>query len=193
MNSLTNHSDMDLLSLLMEGDRQAFEVIYNRYVGRLYSYARKSISAQEDCEEIIQEVFESLWARHENLDIHALESNTEPLRSYLFTMVKYKVIRYFQHSKVRQKFEEHFRLFEAVYDNVMDVENEPTLIQAILEKGLAGLPERCQQAMRLRLVENLSNDDIAKRMNIKKTTVEFYMVTAVGHLKANFRTLYKAM
>lgn len=185
MKALENHSasDMELLPLLINGDEKAFEIIYARYAAKLYRYARKNIQYKEDCEEIVQEIFESLWLRHENL------SNVTLLEPYLFRMVKYKVIRYFDHSSVKKKYEQHYKFFESIYDCIDEFEKEPSLIQLVIEKGLTGLPERISMAMKLRLSENLSNADIAKRMNIKKTVVEKYIGIAKNHLRASYDNL----
>ena len=185
MNSYSIFTDIGLITLLNSGDPKAFEAIYRKYASDLFRYAQKNIGNKEDCEEIIQDIFESLWARRESL-LHVTVLN-----AYLFQMVKYKVIRYFQHRAVKKKYEEHYKLFEAMYETIAEEEHEPSPIQAVIQKTLAQLPERCQQAVRLRLAENLSNSDIASRMNIKKSTVENYMVTALSQLRNAFQTLEK--
>jgi RNA polymerase sigma-70 factor (ECF subfamily) len=186
MNLYQNHSDTELIALLTEGDRGAFEVIYRKYASDLYRYARKNISVKEDCEEIIQDVFESLWTRHDEL------SHVTVLSAYLFRMVKYKVIRYFQHSAVKKRYAEHYLLFEAIYESSSLEEKDGSRVLSLIDKGLADLPERCRMAVKLRLTEDLSNGDIAKRMNIQKSTVENYMVTAFNHLRTLYPNLYKA-
>ena len=186
MEQYPNLTDVELVALLNRGDQKAFEAIYRKYARDLYRYARKNIAIKEDCEEIIQEIFESLWARRESLH------HVTVLNAYLFRMVKYKVIRYFQHNKVKKKYAEHYTLFEAVYDTIREEEREPLAIQSMIESSLSQLPERCQLAVKLRLTENLSNGDIARRMNIKKSTVENYMVTALGHLRASYQNLIKS-
>jgi len=185
MKALQDHtvSDMEQLALLIQSNEQAFRSIYTRYAAKLYSYARKSIPSKEDCEEIVQEVFVSIWVRRRNL------SNITALEPYLYRMVKYKVIRYFQHSTVKKRYEEHYKLFASIYDGIEDFENEPSLLQKTIDKGLADLPERISMAMRLRLSENLSNDDIAKKMNIKKIVVEKYIGIAKKHLRASYDNL----
>lgn len=185
MNPYQDHTDTDLISLLIQGDEKAFETIYRRYASELYRYAGKNIPSKEDCEEIIQDVFESLWARHQELH------HVTALNAYLYRMVKYKVIRYFQHSKVKKTYADHYRLFEAVYNTQEEGVGDSAAFQEMLEKGLARLPERCQMAIRLRLKENLSNTEIAERMSITKATVENYMVTAVSQLRTIIPKLYK--
>ncbi len=179
MNLHHDDTDVELVALLTAGDKKAFEAIYRKYARDLYRYARKNIPLKEDCEEIIQDIFESLWVRHETLQV-------KTLRSYLFNMVRYKVIRYCQHKTVKKKYADHYRLFEAVYDNVNEAERDTSSTYAMIEKSISILPERCQVAVKLRLDENLSNGDIAKRMNITKKTVEMYMFKAFSHLRSSY-------
>ncbi len=177
-----HYTDAELIALLAQGDARAFQIIYEQCAPDLYKFLRKKISVKEDCEEIIHDVFASLWQRREEL------GNIESLRAYLFQSVRYKSFRYFYNLKVRKKYEEHFRLFEVVYDNVpSDQQQDAVAIRQLIDKSLGELPQRCQEAMKLRLDENLSNDDIARRMNIKKESVENYMVAAVAHLRTMFR------
>jgi RNA polymerase sigma-70 factor (ECF subfamily) len=178
-------TDADLVIALNRGDRQAFEMIYRKYVSDLYRYARKNISVKEDCEEIIQEVFESLWSRHRTLQVNSL-------RFYLLSMVKYKVIRYFQHNIVKRKYAEHYKAFDLVYNVQGNDTAGPEAIHALIDTSIKELPERCQAAFRLRLHENLSNGEIASRLNITKKTVEVYMFQAFSHFRASYQKLCKA-
>lgn len=177
---------IDWVALLQAGDRKAFEVIYKTYVSPLYRYARRSIATKEDCEEIVQEVFISLWQRRESL------SHVTALEPYLFRSVKYMVVRYFQKKAVQQKYAEHFKFFEAVYDSIEYQEHDPTPRLMLLENGIAKLPERIRQAVRLRLQGNLSNSQIADQMNIERTAVENYMVRALRILRATYRDMDRA-
>lgn len=187
MNPYQNHTDTELVSLLIEGNERAFAVIYERYAFDLYRYARKTIQDGEDCKEIIHDIFESLWKRHGELQ------HVTILDAYLYRTVKYKIIRYVQHQAVKRKYAEHYRLFEAVFETNPDEARHPENIEAFIEQGLAELPERCQMAVRLRWKENLSNGEIAKRMNITKGTVKNYMVTALNHLRASYEKWYHSV
>lgn len=175
------HTDAELLAALVLGDREAFEVIYRKYVSDLYRYARKNISSKEDCEEIIQELFESLWERHESLTIQT------SLKGYLIGMVRFKIIHYFRKSALKKKYTEHFLLFEAVYEQAGEEDVNHAAIQSALDRLITELPERCQEALKLRLSEDLSNPDIARRMNITTRTVETYMFRAFNHIRAAYK------
>jgi len=174
-----DHTDAELVSLLRNGDKAAFEAIYRRYAADLYRYARKNVSVPEDCEEIVQDVFESLWIRHENLEI-------ESLRHYLFKSVRYMIIRYIRHKGVEDRYVEHYRIFASLYESGnADGEGVESLRNAVM-KSLESLPERCRMAIRLRITDNLSNQEIAEKMNISRRTVELYISRALSHLRATF-------
>jgi RNA polymerase sigma-70 factor (family 1) len=176
--------DVALVLRLREGDTGAFEMIYCQYASDLFAYARKNIQAKEDCEEIIQDVFESLWSRRGDLHVTSL-------RHYLFSMVRYKLIRHFHSKRLKRRYAEHFLLFESVYDNAGENERDPETLRLRIEETIAALPERCQVAMRLRFHENLSNTEIAQRMNITKRAVEKHMYKAFEYFRNNNIRLVK--
>lgn len=184
MNPYQDHTDKELVDLLKQGNAQAFEAIYRRYVKDLFRYALTKVRVREDCEEIIHDVFASLWQRRETLLIFTL-------RHYLITSVRYMVIRYFSHLEVRRRFAEHYRLFEALYDTTdEESRRSPQAIQSRLLQHLGDLPERCQEAIRLRIIENLSNGEIAMRMQISKATVQLYISKAFAHLRGSYDKIF---
>lgn len=179
-----NHTDAELVTALTLGDRKAFEIIYRKYARDLLRFARKNISIHEECEEIVQEVFVSIWSRRSSLKIQSL-------RVYLFSMVKYMTVKYFQHNKVKKRYAEHYLIFEALYDNMEESAFDEKEMQAMIEKSLSKLPERCGVAIRLRLYENLSNAEIAERMKVTKKTVENYVVMFTAHFRKSHATSQK--
>lgn len=185
MNPYVDHTDEDLMTLLRVGNTKAFETIYRRYASTLYRYARKNISIPEDCEEMVQDIFASLWARRETLKVASLQS-------YLLKSMRYMVIRHFRHKGVEKRYVEHFKIFAALSGpGDPDPQNEESLRSMIL-KCLEGLPERCKMAIKLRLTYNLSNQEIAQRMNISKRTVELYVTRALSHLRTSLPSLSRA-
>jgi len=179
-------TDEEKLELLKSGDSEAFSFFYSKYASPLYQFTRRNIYLREDCEEIIQNIFLDLWSRRKRLD------HLTSLQGYLYKMVRYKVIRYFQHKGVVKKFEEHYKLFEVFYENPSFEEHKKDSLQDQIEECLTGLPKGCCEAIRLRVFENLSNTEIADRMSITKGTVENYMVTAFDHIRSCSHKLFKS-
>lgn len=170
-------NDNLLISLLKEGNQSAFKSIYLSHVADLISFARKNVGA-ETASEIVQDVFVSLWMRREVLQVTSF-------RAYLFSSVRYRLIRHVKHDKVKRKYEEHYRLFEAAYDNTPEPQRHPEVLREKIKALTTQLPERCREALNLRLSENLSNAEIAQRMHISKRTVETYISAAFNLLRTH--------
>lgn len=174
------HTEAGLVEALNDGDKNAFEIIYRRHAKDLFRHIQRNVTSYEDCEEILQDVFEGIWKNHQKI-------KPGSIWGYLYTVTSRKVLLYFRKNKIRRNYEQHFRLFEAVCDYLPEEEKDKTItpeaLENLLQTGLAELPERYQEAFKLRLNENLSNTEIAERMNIKKVTVENYMVKTLSHLR----------
>lgn len=81
MITLYDLSDNELLDLLRSGDKSAFIEIYNRYWERLLAIAYNHTKDKSMAEEIVQQVFISLWDRRQMVAI-------ESIGGYLATAVK---------------------------------------------------------------------------------------------------------
>ena len=174
------HTDEQLLVLLGEGDHVAFTIIYHRYTKDIFDYVRKTIGDRNEASEIVQSIFESLWARRECLHI-------ESLRSYLLSAARYSMVAYFRRSKRSKQYAEHFTLFEAVYESLPESERTEQLITERLSQAMETLPDRCRTAIKLQLNEDLTYKEIAQRMNVTVGTVENFIVKARAQLKAQLR------
>lgn len=186
MKAYLNRTDEELLALLKEGSQQAFEAIYRRYASPLYAYINSRIRQTEDSRELIQEIFESMWLRRESL-------NVASLKHYLFSAVRFMTFRYIHKKGLRERYAQHFVLFETAWYTLEDPDHDKYTLRDKIFKALHGLPERCQLAVKMRLSENLSNSEIAERMNITRKTVEVYMSRAMSHLRVTLKSAVTAL
>jgi RNA polymerase sigma factor (sigma-70 family) len=60
-----DESDEAVFAALCRGDTYAFDILYERYAGRLFGFIRKHVSTEAIAEEVLQEVFFSI-ARDQN-------------------------------------------------------------------------------------------------------------------------------
>src|ERR1700743_3071821 len=86
----SSHSDQQLVASLKNGEAGAFSEIYQRYWDKLLVYTMRVIRRQPDAEDIVQELFVSIWRRRHELDIeHALST-------YLFNSIRYLAFRHIE-------------------------------------------------------------------------------------------------
>lgn len=62
-----NLSDPELINRLKQDDRIAFECIYRRYASDCHNYLVGRVDISNDCDEILVDVFVSLWLDRNNL------------------------------------------------------------------------------------------------------------------------------
>lgn len=167
------HSDIakikELTLLNCNLDETTFEIIYRTYWVRLYQFAESKTHDQDAAEEIVQDLFVSLWERRDELQV----SN---IPSYLFSSVRYKVIDFYKQ-----------RLFSdltAVKETI--VPDYPIFLEELedqLHQGLGQLPYKTQQIFTLNRFEGLTTDEIALELNLPKRTVEYHITQALKHLR----------
>src|SRR5688572_24325986 len=106
MKNFKAYSDEGLLKLLKRQELGAFEEIYMRYWKKLYTAAYKRVQSREISEELVQDIFTSLWVNRQVLKV-------ETLSAYLYSAIKYKVINHLEKEISRrlytqaQRSEEH--------------------------------------------------------------------------------------
>lgn len=174
-------TEQQLLSMMADNDRKAFEIIYRRYWNDLYNAAYRRLKNTEQVEDIVQDVFIKFWERRSNLQI-------ENLSAYLHTAVRYKVYNYISRDAVTEAFYEPFEAI-AVYPVSADalvVEKE--LLQ-LAESYIASLPPKRQRIFTLYYNENLSIGEISEQLKISRKTVQNQLHTAMNGLRTHLLPL----
>lgn len=180
MNDIKTYTDQKLVKLLKSHGLEAFEEIYRRYLKKLYSAAFKRIHSREISEELVQDVFASLWVNRKTQRI-------EDLGAYLATAIKYKVINHFQKELSKKTY------FEQQVNTSLQVANsteESVLLSdlnAALEREVQKLPEKRQQIFKLSREKNLSVPQVASNLGISEKTVENQLGKALKTLKLNLK------
>jgi DNA-directed RNA polymerase specialized sigma24 family protein len=60
--------DFELITRIKVGDEAAFRLVFDSYSSKLYYFSLKFLKDKESCQEVVQEVFTSLWVNREKLD-----------------------------------------------------------------------------------------------------------------------------
>lgn len=170
-------TDLDLVKGLQDNKEEALTKIYNKYWEVMYMAAYNLVKDQSVCEDIVQEVFISLWQRREKLAIKT------SLKSYLYTSTVYKVYDHFNKNKKMLKDE----LFDD-FENKIETSNPETKLMhqeliSYLDSVIDTLPDKCKEVYKLSRENMLSNKEIAEQLNISQRTVEGHISKALKILK----------
>lgn len=181
MRNLKRVEDEVLLKLLKDGQISAFDEIYNRYWDRLYVAAYKRLQSKETSEELIQDLFTSLWLNKEQVQVHTA------LSAYLFTSVRYLVINQIHKEIVRNNYRMSLKLKRA--DNSTEETVMLNDLMLTLNVAVEQLPQKCKSVFNLSRREYKSNKEIAAELGISEKTVENQLTKALRHLRLGLSSL----
>jgi RNA polymerase sigma-70 factor (family 1) len=157
---------------------KAFRQLFDIYYDPLVHYASYIIGNSSLAEEIVSEVFISLWKNRSKLtEIHEL-------KKYLYTSTKNKAIDYIRHAKSlsfislnKMEFKECIE-FETPEDKCIEKEIRTKLGDTILK-----LPEKCRMVYQLVKEEQMKYQEVAELLDISPKTVENQMIIAMKRIR----------
>ncbi|HEX3386234.1 MAG TPA: sigma-70 family RNA polymerase sigma factor, partial [Mucilaginibacter sp.] len=158
---MTNYNactDPQLLNLLRSGDRMAYTEIYDRYALALLGHVYNKARDREESKDVVHEVFATLWAKRESLQI-------DYLAGYLFRSVRNVILNQIAHRAVQEKFIRSMEQFAASNDVPDHLVREKQLT-AIIEREIAALPPKMREVFVLSRKEHLSHKEIAQLLGI---------------------------
>lgn len=175
-------NELILLQKVSEGDWEAYTDLFNHYLPKLshyiYPFANQS---REDTEEVIQEVFLTIWEKREML------VTIRSFDSYLFRMAKNKLIDLLGKQKSIRNL--HVKYFET--RGISHTQPEQTLqyseYHKIARKAIEQLSPKLQTVFLLSAHGELSLDDIASKLNLPKDTVKKRLYLANTFIKNYLR------
>ena len=170
------YSDNELVALLSNGDELAFAEIYNRFWSKLLVVALNRCNNQLDAEEVVQEIFYSLWKRRTTLQLR------HGLNTYLSVAVKYKVINILAKRHQEKLHLDSLPHGELIEETTTRWINERELKNQI-EQGINSLPEKCRIVFLMSRDEGKSASQIAQELGISQKTVEAHLGKALKDLR----------
>lgn len=169
-------TDDELTQLLRKGNESAFTYIYNLYWDKLYYVAHRLLKDNNAAEEIVQEVFLTLWRKKETLTI-------ECLNSYLGAMTRYAVYKYLAKQKVFKVKEDRVARINASAISEIDVDNK-ILLEIITELSNK-LPEKCRLVFQYNKLQDRSLAEVAEQLGMSQKTAEAHLTKALRTIRSS--------
>ncbi|MBD0268110.1 MAG: sigma-70 family RNA polymerase sigma factor [Cyanobacteria bacterium Co-bin8] len=166
--NLRQAADQILVARLRAGQTDALGVLYDRYARLVYSLALRMLSNAEEAEDLTQEVFLAFWQRDK------YDSERGSLSSFLVTFTRSRALDRLRNRSVR------YRALERLQGLAQpNPRAETPLEKASLEErsqqireALSQLPASEQQVLEIAYFEDLSQSQIAQKLNIPLGTVK---------------------
>lgn len=156
---LTSASDIELWNASVQGNEEAFGMLFKRHYNLLFQYGNKICADKEMVEDNIQELFTELWRKKP-------EQSLQSVKSYLLHALKYKLYKSFRDKQPVYTLEEETDHFEISRETFLIKEqDDQQRIKKILE-AIDQLPPRQKEIIYLKIYKGLSYEEVSEIMQI---------------------------
>ena len=180
-------NDEQLLLRVAAGNRVAFGTLYDRFCRPLYSLAFKMLASESEAQDILQEVFLSVWKKAPMFD---------PARgsafSWVVTQVRNRAIDRLRSHRRRGELIEAFGpdLDAGAEDRSASDHFETSERARHVRDALGQLSREQRQVLRLAYFEGLTQVEIAQRLQEPLGTVKARAHRAMARLRTALRFLH---
>ena len=165
----------------MHDDREAFNVLFENYYPSLCLYAKRYMSELPIREDVVQDVFFTLWEKRKTIVIET------SLKSYLISAVKNACLNYLKRENRYLDYEENAKERLPLYaENVDEIYNVQELTE-LLANALNKLPEEYRIAFIMSRFEDKDSKEIADKMGVSVRSVERYRARAIELLRTELK------
>jgi len=159
-------SEQEIIGAIREGNERIFEETFRKYYQSLCNYANSILKEMDEAEEVVQNLFLSIWEKRSDLEISI------SLKSYLYRAVHNHCLNRIKHLKVREEYQQYaVNFYDASYESVSQtvMKNE---LETKIEEAIKKLPEQCRLIFRMSRFEELKYHEIAEQLELSPKTVE---------------------
>jgi RNA polymerase sigma-70 factor (family 1) len=180
--SFCTYTDRDLLEAVRKNNQQAFAELFRRHWKKVHAMAYVRIRLEDATQEIVQELFISLWEKRATLSITHLPS-------YLSRAVKNRVLNYIDSQTVRTRHCENFTRLKQEHDNVTQKDVELNELMDVIENGIERLPEKSKKVYLLNQ-EGRSIQEISNLLHISEKAIEYHLTISTKKLRFHLKDYF---
>lgn len=158
-----------------------FDHIFRSHYQQLKLYCLKFVSSEEDANDVLQEVFASIWEKQK------FDLGGEHLKAYLFNAVRNKSLNFVKHQTVVRKHVDKEQQAIGEMEQAYYESGEKSLIEKEeLEKihaAINSLSGNYKEVIQLSRIEGLKNKEISQKLGVPIRTVETRLFRALANLR----------
>ena len=173
--------DSACLRALVEGDRDAFAQIVDRWQTRLINFFYRSTGNRADAEDLAQETF---------IELNRAAARYQPqgtFRAFVFTLARRRLIDGYR-KKARRPLE-YVDPSEYFMQSQAESSDQIREIEEAFHCALTALPENQRNAILMLQQQGLSYDEIAQALNASVSAIKTWIHRARTHLRQELKDL----
>ncbi len=162
---------------LAEDDISVFEAFFEAYRKRVFGTALKMLKSPTEAEEIVQDVFLSIWQSRGRL------GKINDPEAYLFTITHNAIFTRLKKASRDQKFLNAILHHIALKQNITEETIAAHETGKLISETIQQLPPQQRAVYELSKLEGLSYNEIAERMHLSPNTVRNHLAESVKTIR----------
>jgi len=180
LNLTSTYSEEELVLLLKQQSREAFNYLYKHYAAVLYGVITKVVSDEQTAQDVLQDVFVKIWNNIEQYD-----AKKGRIYTWMINIARNAAI-----DKLRSKGEimkGKIQTGDDIVNNVgRGMKTERATDTIGLRKMVSNLKPEYETIINLAYFKGFTLDEISKSLNIPLGTVKTRMRSAIQQLRSAF-------
>lgn len=173
--------DDQIVYRLQQGDTAAFDLLYWQYSRTIYLNALQLIKDRHVAEDIVQEVFITLWEKRSTIDPE------RPILNWIFVISYHKSVDHLKKSLRNSLLYDQFA-GDLVLMGKEDTHPRERQLN-LIEKAIQELSPQKRRVFELCKLKGFSYENAADQMHISKHTVKEYLTGAMKNIRDFVRTV----
>jgi len=169
-----------LYKIVTKKDAEAFGILYNTYIERIYRFVYFKLGNREEAEDATNDIFLRTW----NYLINNPQKQVQSLSGLLYSIARNTIIDIYRERAKKQ-------LVHLEPEEMEKIQSEENLLEVIetsqetarIEKHLRSLKQEYQEVIILHYIEELTISEIAQMLGKKPLNVRVLLHRAVKKLK----------
>lgn len=157
------------ISFSNQTKEQAFKLLYKEYYAPFCLYAKRFIEDKEVREDIVSDVFTSLWDKMDSFD---LQSDTAI--GYIKMCVKNSCLNFLKHQEYEWSYAENIQKKAPIYETEPDSVYTLDELYRMLYETLDKLPENYRTVFIKSFFEGKTHVEIAEELNLSVKSINRY-------------------
>lgn len=167
-------TDEKLIAAIGNDDYTSYNRLFVRYYSRLCCYVYRLLGEKEDAEDVVQELFLTLWNNRKKIAI------VENVSGYLYKMARNLALNHIRtqtnYKTILDNQEEQLPYYE---ENSLETEE----FRMALYDCINLLPGRCKEVLLLHRVKGLKQKEVADQLSISVKTIKNQIWVSLQRLK----------
>jgi RNA polymerase sigma factor (sigma-70 family) len=176
--------DSELVELVAQKDAGALEALYERYGRPAYSLARRILTEETLAQDVVQEVFLSLWR-----DARRFDAGRGTVATYLLSMTHHRAVDVVRREERLRRWRTSDEGLELEADPKVRVEDEVLTSErrAEVRAALGELPAAQREALLLAYFGGYTQREVAALVGVPLGTVKTRMAAGMRKLEEALR------